>query len=267
MRFKKRFKLLKLQRKNRTIDVPLKILKFGHTRWNSIVHFLKNRKRLAYFFRVPSKKNFQKTKNRKLKLSDNILKKTENMDIIKKLGFTNMKTQSSLKKWERLNEIHKEALNIRRSFYQTYGSHIRYKELKKQLFPGKRAIQDRATFLKKILKFEFRIDILLHRLRFFKSSFETRTYLNKKLIKVNSRAVKGNYYLRAGDIITCDCLISYKENLASLKTAFLLRNCFEIDYYTGTIVVLRSFDEIYESEFPFFFIKYLDMQKFRYSLK
>ena len=252
MRFKKRFKLLKLQRKNRTIDVPLKILKFGHTRWNSIVHFLKNRKRLAYFFRVPSKKKFQKTKNRKLKLSDNILKKTGNIDIIKKLGFTNMKTQSSLKRWERLNEIYKEALNTRRSFYQTY---------------GKRAIQDRATFLKKILKFEFRIDILLHRLRFFKSSFETRTYLNKKLIKVNSRAVKGNYYLRAGDIITCDCLISYKENLASLKTAFLLRNCFEIDYYTGTIVVLRSFDEIYESEFPFFFIKYLDMQKFRYSLK
>jgi hypothetical protein len=67
MRFKKRFKLLKLQRKNRTIDVPLKILKFGHTRWNSIVHFLKNRKRLAYFFRVPSKKKFSENKKSKTK--------------------------------------------------------------------------------------------------------------------------------------------------------------------------------------------------------
>ena len=52
----KKFKLLKLHRRNRAIDVPLKVLKFGNTSWNSVVEFLKNRKRLAYFFRLFRKK-------------------------------------------------------------------------------------------------------------------------------------------------------------------------------------------------------------------
>jgi len=267
MKFKKKYKLLKLQIKNRSIDVPLKFLKFGHTGWNSQVQFLKNRKRLAYFFRYISKKGLVKSKHRILKISSNILKRSSNSNLIKRVGFTNMKIQSSLKKWERLNDVYKEALDSRRKFYQTYQSRISYKELKRELFLNKSNIKDKINFLRQFLKFEFRIDILLHRLRFFKSSCEARIFLNKGLIKVNSRPVKGNYYLRSGDIITCECLISYKQNLDSLKKVFLLRNCFEIDFYTNTIVVLRSFNEIYESEIFYFFFKYFDLQKFRYSFK
>ena len=59
-----------------------------------------------------------------------------------------MKIQSSLKKWERLNDVYKEALDSRRKFYQTYQSRIRYKELKRELFLNKFNIKDRVKFLR-----------------------------------------------------------------------------------------------------------------------
>jgi ribosomal protein S4 len=265
MRFKKRFKLIKLRRRSRVLDIPLKVLRFGNTGWNSIVEFLKNRKRLSYFFRLSRQNKSTKSKGQNLKYDFKLLKKSSGSDIIKRVGFTNMKLQASLKIWERLKDNYKESLNVRRGFYQTYESCVSYRELKKQLFLG--GVCDKITFLRKILRFEFRIDILLYKLRFFKSSYEARVYLNKGLIRVNSRVVKGNCFVKSGDIITCDHVTSYKYNLDCLKKSFFLRNCFEIDFYTGTIIVLRSYNQIYESEIPYFFIKYFDWQKFRYSFR
>ena len=267
MRFKKRFKLLKLHRRNRAIDVPLKVLKFGNTSWNSVVEFLKNRKRLAYFFRLFRKNKFVKAKGQILKMDSKLLKEGVNASLIKRLGITNMKMQASLKVWERLKNNYRDVLDVRRSFYQTYESCVSYKDLKKQLFRSRGLNYNKVEFLRKVLKFEFRIDILLYKLRFFRSSCEARVFLSKGLVRVNSRVVKGNYFVQTGDIITCDCVLSYKKNIECLKKAFFLRNCFEIDYYTGTVIVLRSYNEIYESEIPFFFVKYFDWQKLRHSLR
>ena len=267
MRFKKRFKLLKLHRRNRAIDVPLKVLKFGNTSWNSVVEFLKNRKRLAYFFKLFRKNKSVKVKGPILKMDSRLLKEGTSVCVFKRLGITNMKMQASLKVWERLKNNYRDALDVRRSFYQTYESCVSYKDLKKQLFRSRGVYYNKVEFLRKVLKFEFRIDILLYKLRFFRSSYEARVYLNKGLVRVNSRVVKGNYFLQAGDIIACDCVLSYRKNIECLKKALFLRNCFEIDYYTGTVIVLRSYNEIYKSEIPFFFIKYFDWQKLLHSLR
>lgn len=267
MMLKKKFKFLKSQKKNRTIDIPLKVLKFGHTGWSSQAFFVKNRRKLAYFFRFKREQGNLKSKNNVLKLNSRILKRNNNSNIIKRVGFSNMKTQASLKKWERLYETYANAMVYKRHFYQNVGSHVRYKDLKKQLFSNKLTGKDKIDFIKKLLKFEFRIDILLYRLRFFNSCREARSFLNRGVITVNSKPVKGNYYLQSGDIINTLVSLPFKKNLSSLKKNFLLRNYLEVDYYTNTIVILRSFNQIYKSEIPYFFPKYFDLQKFRYSFK
>ena len=268
MRFQKKYKLFNFKKKNRTIDLPLRILKFKHTKWNSLISFVKNRKRLAYFFRLlttKKKSNNINIKNRRIKKSSKLI---ENKNVIKYFSITIFKLQSLLKKWERLSHNHKDSLSFKQYFYQCFNHHIKYKLLKKQIFSAKN-LNNKQSFFKQILKTEFRIDILLYKLRFFKSSFETRKFLNENLIKVNGRTIKGNYIVKIGDVITLNhkLKLEYKHNLKRLKKTFLLYNFLEIDYFTGTIIILRSFDKMPESEFCFFFKNYFDIYKFRYSFR
>ena len=63
MRFQKKYKLFNLQQKNRSIDLPVRILKFKHTKWNSLSSHIRICKRLSYFFRLStSTKSFDKKK-------------------------------------------------------------------------------------------------------------------------------------------------------------------------------------------------------------
>ena len=264
IKIKQKFKKFNLNYRNRTIDFPLKLLKFKRTKWNALTFFLKNRKRLPYFFRVKSTNKNPKTKNKKISIYSNLNK---NINIINRVGLSNFKLQSSLKKWDRINDTQKISLNVRRHLYQTYDYSISLRQIKKQIFLDKET-SNRIEFFKKILKFEFRIDIMLLKTRFFNSTSECRKFINNKNVKVNSKFIKGNYFLTKGDIITIDNYsTNFEIKLSKLKKTFLIYNCFEIDYHTNTIIVLRSFDEISESELPFFFKKYFDIQNFKHSFK
>ena len=162
IKLKQKYKKFNLEYRNRTIDFPLKILKFKRTKWNTITSFIKNRKRLPYFFRLKSKNENPKSRNKKIKINTHKNIKSDN--IIKRIGFSNLKMQSNLKKWDRINNTHKISLNIRRNLYQIYNYSISYNQIKKQIFLDKK-LSSKFEFFKKILKFEFRIDIVLLKLR------------------------------------------------------------------------------------------------------
>ena len=95
-----------------------------------------------------------------MKTYSRLLKEGTSVCVFKRLGITNMKMQASLKVWERLKNNYRDALDVRRSFYQTYESCVSYKDLKKkQLFRSRGVYYNKVEFLRKVLKFEFRIDI------------------------------------------------------------------------------------------------------------
>ena len=182
------------------------------------------------------------------------------------LSFYNLKIRISAKKWERNKAYYKNSLNLQKYYFQLYDYNIAYYSLKKTIFSQKK-IDEQDSFLRSIFQLEFRLDILLWRLRFFKSTFEARTFINNNLINVNQKFVKGNYILKKGDIITFSGKLKYFENLINSKRVFFIRSFLEIDFYTNTIIILQSPSEISTSEFSFLIKKYFDLNKFRYSFK
>ena len=88
----------------------------------------------------------------------------------------------------------------------------------------------------------FRIDILLWKLNFFKTSFFARQYINEGKILINSKRVNSNYFLKKGDII------SFKSESIGLFFKFLnsslqTYNFVEIDTYLKKIILIKDLKE------------------------
>lgn len=213
-----------------------------------------------YFFQsiLKLKNILKKYKNKKkLKIQESFLPYT---------SFRNLKIRCSIKNWTRNNLYYKSSLLLQKYYYLLYDSNIAYKTLKKFVFAKKKQ-KGITEIFQTIFGLEFRVDVLLWKLRFFKSTFEARTFINTKLIQVNSKSIKGNHILKKGDIITFHDNLYLAENLARLKKNFLLQNFFEVNFYSNTIIILQSPDEIDLATSMFQLRKYFDIFKFRYSFK
>ena len=91
----------------------------------------------------------------------------------------------------------------------------------------------------------FRVDILLWKLNFFKSPYAARQYINEKKILINLKSVKGNYFLKKGDII------SFKSNnidlfliFSNLISNFDLYTFIEVDNYLKRIILIKDLKEL-----------------------
>lgn len=259
MRLTKRYKIFNTQYKNRRLDFPVRILKFKRTKWNALLSFIQTRRRLSAFSFFKRKINKSKVKN--LGRSSLGISKSLNT----RISFNNFKLQVPLKKWERLSQVTKQGLAMRRSFYQLYNLQLPYGVLKKFIFRVKN-ISYRTNLLRSIMQFEYRIDILLWRLRFFKSSLEARLYLNNGLIQVNQKKIKCNYFVKEGDVITFDGKLDFSSNLQRLRKTFLDSSFVEVDLYTNSLIVLEDSKEN-NSESSLFTKYYFNLDIFRYSFR
>jgi len=268
MRFQPKYKSLNLQNKNRRIDVPLRILKFKRTKWKSFAFFIQKRRPLSSFLYSNKKLGKLKLKNLKIQLSKVSLKKRHSLCSSAKLriSFNNLKHQVNLKRWERIQSVYKQALLCKRSFYHLHDSNLSYTETKKRLFDSKK-ISTQKDFLSRISQFDFRIDILLWKLRFFKSTYEARVFINNELVLVNSKLVSGNYFLKKGDVISFKLKLNYGLNLSNLKKYFSEVFFIEFDLYTGTIIILESFEERTNFTNSFLVKQQFKLDLFRYSFR
>ena len=81
-------------------------------------------------------------------------------------------------------------------------------------------------YLHTLLKPEFRLDILLWRLKFFESSYQARQAINEKKVKVNQKRVAGNFFLSKSNNLKFDRRASTIQNqdvVARLGTNFVAR--------------------------------------------
>ena len=97
-----------------------------------------------------------------------------------------------------------------------------------------------------LLHFEYRIDILLWRLKIFKTPYLARFACKNNLISYKSpfSNLKTNFNFKkiliGGDIISYNFKYFFKKNLKSYLKSFFLPTLFEIDYYLNNIIVLKN---------------------------
>lgn len=205
----------------------LKLLKFKHGKW------LKNRKHLLQDSKKKTKKRF----------------------------FKNFLIVPIFKRWLKGNKIYKDSLFLKRSFNRLFNYRFSVPYLKKNLY-CKNAI--RAFLIKPI----FKIEILLWKLKIYKSVREAQKNIIKNIISINNKTkFKSFYYLKKGDIIDFSCV-----NLGFIKRSFIQNQelffpfC-EIDFYSGTIIIVKDLNELTEQDLLLMLNQHVDIQPFVQYLK
>lgn len=213
--------------------VPLRILKFRRPKWMPL----------------------QKSLTRKFTKQKNLI----NLFLIK----------NTFKSWEKIKRYYKKGFQNKNILYCLYDKSIRFKVLKKKSL-GKTLKKD--LILNYLVKPQYKIDILLWNLYFFSSVYEARQKINNKQILVNNKAVKSNFILNKGDVITFKSSINSNDiffidyfKKYSLNEKFF--SFVEIDYYTKTIVILKNFNELSFQDLQLFLIDFIHLKSLSYNIR
>ena len=138
----------------------------------------------------------------------------------------------------KVKSYYKKGLNLKTFLILFFNNSINISFFKKELsIKSKKTVKN--ILINCFIKPLFRVDILLSQLNFFKTSFAARQYINEGKILINSKAVKGNYILKRGDII------SFKNfNLNPLfhflNSPFKFYSFIEFDRYIKTIIITKD---------------------------
>ena len=216
-------------------------------------------------------KTLQTFKSNKKKVKLNIFKvnkiKQIKKNILKNFFFNFVAVKSKINSWQRLRFFFKESLftkNAVRKYFDGQFSLSYFKKLFKK--PHSRCFSISSVFIRP----EFRLDVLLWRLKIFSSVFYSKIAIRNKQVTVNNLVKNFDFYLVKGDIIKLSNVKTY-----SLKKYFLkyfkiifIPSFIELDFYTNTIVVLKSFNNFKIGDFSSVIKEPLCLHKFKnYILK
>ena len=212
---------------------------------------------------------FKRTKWKKIKIQ---LKKTIFFNYKNKIKFIYINLKKKSKRyWDKVKQNFKKGLVIKNDLYSQFDNHISKNDFKKNLKKyNPQSIF--KTFVYLFIKPYFRIDILLANLKIFITSYQARQSINNKEIKVNKKIIFGNYFLKKGDVIEIKL-----KNIYSLTPTKKIINLFsknnlffsfvEYDFYTKKLVIVKSIEEITNSDCFFLNYKDLNIKQFKDFLK
>lgn len=215
--------------------IPRKILKFNSSKWKKIKKIIKNRLK------------FKRKKKRS--------------KFFKKLRFfLNYGFKIKRRTMPNFNKYYKDCLNTNRMFKQLFNNRLLRSKCNSKDFM--------IFFTNFFIKQFFKPENLLTKLNFFNSSEEASQSLLNGSILINFEKKKTNYILKAGDIIS---LSNKKINLFLFqkiikKNFFLKRRFFaflEIDYISGTIIILKDFSNLNYLDFNLFLTFFINIQQFK----
>lgn len=207
-----------------------RVLKFKRPKW-----FKAQKKILNLEKEISSLKKISRGKVIKLKL-----KPVVKQNLLKNFFFDFIFTKSKTNSWQRLRFFYKEALlmkNTVRKYFDGQFSLSFFKKLFKK--PRLRCFIISSIFIRP----EFRLDILLWRLKIFSSVFLVKKAIINKEILVNGLSKNFDFFLTQGDFIK---VISLKRS--NLKVYFLkyfkvvtVPFFAEVEPYTNSVAIVRSF--------------------------
>lgn len=206
---------------------PLRIGHFKSTKWKKVQKLLSFRTK---------QKNIKKRKPRR------------------KLFFNNFLTKVSTRAWYRVEKYYENGRRIKTAISSLFDKTLPTSFYRKTLNLRHKSRLISQIYSNTLIKPEFKLDILLWRLNFFRSCYQSSQAISEKKVKVNGKCVKGNYYLSKGDIITfCSSRPLSALSVKNVKFNFLFSKKFltfvEVDYYSNCIVVLKGFDDLSLEDF------------------
>jgi hypothetical protein len=136
------------------------------------------------------------------------------------------------RRWYRVKRSYRQGLFFKKALTYFFGNSLRIKYFKAFLKAKNTVIQN---FL--INPF-FKLDILLFKLKVFKSSKQALQAIQSGYIYLNTKRIIYSCFLKQGDIISMPFKKKFK-NKSNLPFSFISSFC-EIDFYTNTIIILKS---------------------------
>lgn len=188
-------------------------------------------------------------------------------NILKNFFFNFVAVKSKINSWQRLRFFFKESLLMKNAVRKYFDGQFSLSYFKKAFKkPQTRCFSISSVFIRP----EFRLDVLLWRLKIFSSVFFAKKAIRNKQVTVNGLNKNFDFYVVKGDVIKFSQTKTY-----SLKKYFLkyfklifLPSFIELDFYTNTIVVLKSFNHFKINDFSSVIKEPLCLHKFKnYILK
>lgn len=211
---------------------PLRIKKFKSTKWKKIQKILQLRiSRRKFIVRKKRSSRFRKKARRRKSFLNSLLIKV------------------SLRNWYRVENYYETGRKLKNVVSSLFDKSLTTRFFRKSLILSKKSLKLAEVYSDTLLKPEFRLEILLWRLNFFRSTHQASQAVNEKRVYVNGKCVRGNFLLSEGDMITFND--SYKVSnldVKKIRSSFLFSKIvstfLELDYYSNTIIILKSHDNL-----------------------
>jgi len=218
---------------------PLRIFKFKRPKWLKVQ---KSILKFKFFFLKKKKKFRRKTKQNLSLLNTFYIEKRYNFKpnrMLTLLFFNFFIYKCSLYKWEYLKKKLRSFYLHKTLFLSYFDGQILLKNLKTLFRVKSRLFSDIQLFIKP----EYRLDIVLWRLKFFSSVYLIKYAFKKNLILVNFSVIKQSIYLQKGDIVNVkfNTFSKIKNNIETFLKIPHLYVFIEIDYYSQTFVIVKSY--------------------------
>ena len=213
---------------------PLRIDNFKSTKWKRVQKLLRSKlqKRARSFKQSKWKKTV--VNRRKYK---------------RRVFVNNFLTKVNFRYWYRVENHYENGRRIRNVLSSAFDGVLDTNFYKDALHFSKKSCLIHLAHSRVLLKPEFRLDILLWKLNFFRSSYQASQAISERKVSVNGCFVRGNYFLRKGDIISfnstfrAECL-NLKESRSRFFFSKVISTFVEVDYYSNCVVVLKNIEDL-----------------------
>lgn len=203
---------------------PLRVKRFRKEKWA----FLK--KSLNFQFRDDTYNSWRKLVGKRTKKTN------------KFLHFLKIKRSYRL---NRISRTYKTEQNEKRALNLQYNGAIKNKYRFKQTSYD--TIKHRITFL---IKPNYRQDIILWYLNFFENIIVSKFFIKQGAILINNKRIRGCTFINKGDVL---CVEKHIPNIKNLRKKYYkskkLFSFIELDYYTNTVIIVKSEQELWLSDF------------------
>jgi ribosomal protein S4 len=182
----------------------------------------------------------KKYRIRKKNLKYRSKKKFKKNTLLNNFYFNFAHVKSKFHSWSNQRWFFKENLLMKSSVTKYFDNGFSLAFFKKQLVKNrKRAYSISSIFARP----EFRVDVLLWRLKYFNSIYLAQRGIKTGQIFVNNKCITSNLFLKQGDVLNIrfNTFYSFKNNLAKRFKVVFIPSFVEVDYYSNTVIILKNY--------------------------
>jgi ribosomal protein S4 len=214
---------------------PLRINSFKSTKWKRVQKLLRSKLQKRV-------KNLKQSRWKKKTISNRRKYK-------RRLFVNNLLIKVNFRYWYRVENHYENGRRMRNVLSSSFDGALDTNFYRDALHFSKKSCLIDKVYSRVLFKPEFRLDILLWKLNFFRSCYQASQAICDRKVNVNGRFIRGNHFLRKGDIISfnskfrADCL-NLKESRSSFLFSKIISTFVEVDYYSNLVVILKNVEDL-----------------------